>query len=105
MSPTAVASPNGTAAVAESQKWLQSSVRNFFTNFNWENHPPEVQELKVSALQGSDVPLSLTLSVSQFLGAIAWDGASVAAPAQPEAPASESPSAKDFTLDDFSSLF
>ena len=46
--------------------WLQASVRTFFGNFNWEDNPPEVQQVKLTTLQASTAPLNLSLSVSQF---------------------------------------
>ena len=93
---------NGSASPSE-KTWLQQSVHQFFAAFNWEGHSPDVQELKLTALQGSDAPLSLTLTVSQFLGAIAWDGNAIATTpnlSTPTATANE-----DFTLEDFSDLF
>jgi len=83
--------------------WLQQTVHQFFTAFNWEGHSPEVQELKLTSLQGSDAPLSLTLTVSQFLSAIAWDGNAIATT---PTPAASTPSSNEnFTLEDFSDLF
>ncbi|MBE9178899.1 hypothetical protein IQ268_10035 [Oculatella sp. LEGE 06141] len=94
---------NGSSALVNPPVWLRASVQEFFTTFNWDDSPPEVQELKLNAME-EGTPLSMTLSVSQFFGAVAWDGAAIAAP-----PLSDSPTvltdAKDFTLDDFSDLF
>jgi hypothetical protein len=83
--------------------WLQQTVHQFFTAFNWEGHSSEVQELKLTALQGSDAPLSLTLTVSQFFSAIAWDGNAIAITPAPAT--STTSSNEDFTLEDFSDLF
>jgi hypothetical protein len=105
MSSTTLIRKNGFIPAAEPPSWLQSSVREFFSACNWEDQPPEVQELKLTALQGSTEPLSLTLSVRQFFGAIAWDGNAVAAPPPAESPSSASAPVDEFTLDDFSSLF
>ncbi|NJL35363.1 MAG: hypothetical protein HC899_00410 [Leptolyngbyaceae cyanobacterium SM1_4_3] len=92
---------NGSTPTQDS--WLQQTVHQFFTAFNWEGHSPEVQELKLTALQGSDASLSLTLTVTQFFGAIAWDGSAIAT--TPSLTASTTPSTEDFTLEDFSDLF
>ena len=106
MTAITAAPPNGTKPEAQAQSWLQSSVQTFFTGFNWEDHSPEVQELKLQSLQGSNTPLSLTLSVNQFFGAINWEGVAAAAPVAVPASTSQPVSvANDLTLDDFSSLF
>lgn len=104
MSPLTLIHTNGSTSHTMSQPWLQSSVQQFFSAINWEDNPPEVQELKLTKTQTDDELLSMTLSVSQFFGAIAWDGRSIAAP--PTHTESSQPS-KDvnFTLDDFSELF
>jgi hypothetical protein len=86
-----------------SRSWQRSTVQTFFANFNWENHPPEVQEIKLQA-QTTQSPLSLTLSVSQFFAAINWDGNTIAA-APDTGLVALPPEADDLTLDDFSSLF
>ncbi|KGF72045.1 hypothetical protein DO97_13585 [Neosynechococcus sphagnicola sy1] len=57
---------NGNTAPGVTQPWLQQSVRQFLIQVNWEDHPPAVQELKVTALQGSSEPLSLLLKVADF---------------------------------------
>lgn len=83
--------------------WLQTSVKQFFTQFNWDNQSPALQE-QLAAQNG---PLDMTLSVSKFFGAIAWEGTPhIAAPTPiqelfPEEPESNA----NLTLDDFSSLF
>ena len=100
---------NGRAAATES--WLALSVREFFTTVNWENKPPEVQqlsqELVISARQGTASPLSLNLTVSQFFGAIPWDGAAIASlPVQTDDILLSDPTnGSDFTLEGFSDLF
>jgi hypothetical protein len=98
-------SPNGTQPKAQTQSWLQLSVQTFFTGFNWEDQSPEVQELKLQALQGSNTSLSLTLSVNQFFGAINWEGAAAAAPVALTSSTASVARTNDLTLDDFSSLF
>jgi uncharacterized membrane protein len=91
----------------QDQSWLQLSVQKFFLGVNWEDHPPAVQEMQLSAraaaAQGQPIPLSLELSVSQFFAAIAWDGTSIAAANEPVLPSTSQ--ADDFTLDDFTNLF
>lgn len=100
---------NGSAAVSKSQAWLQMSVQKFFTAINWEDQPPEVQEIKQNAVeaaaQGYDAPLSLMLSVSQFFAAFPWDGNSVAMTPLSFAPAPAASESDGLTLDDFSGLF
>src|SRR6476619_7046991 len=99
MTSVAAVSSNGTKPQAQAQPWLQSSVQTFFTGFNWENQSPEVQELKLQALQGSNTPLSLTLSVNQFFGAINWDGVAASAPVTLTASPTPVATANDLTLD------
>lgn len=92
---------NGSSATASLDPWLQWSVQKFFSTVNWEDNPPEVQEIK---RQDQDAPLRLTLSVCQFFASVNWEGTTIAAPTliQP----TSSPAAKnDLTLDDFSNLF
>lgn len=87
-----------------SNPWLQQSVQVFFSAINWEDHPPEVQEIKRTSLHDSTASLSLSLSVCQFFAAIDWDDVAIAAPTTvAESPAS--PLANTLTLDDFSDLF
>lgn len=112
MSPVTLMSPNGTngngtARSLQSQSWLQASVKEFFTAFNWDDQPLEVQEIKLQALTNGDEPLSLTLTVGQFFGAFPWDGTEMAAPLSTADPLMrETPLAQDsLTLDDFSDLF
>lgn len=108
MNNTAIAHTNGktnglNGSTPPSKPWLQQTVHQFFTAFNWEGHPPEVQELKLTALQGHDGSLSLTLTVSQFFSAIAWEGNAIATTPTPTTSAASSN--EDFTLEDFSDLF
>jgi hypothetical protein len=92
---------NGSTPHAPSEAWLQASVQSFFASLNWDDNPPEVQQVRLAT---SNSPLDLTLSVSQFFTAVNWDGSAIAAPTPIQAPIS-APKANDLTLDDFSSLF
>lgn len=99
-----VSHSNGSTAPNQTH-WLRQSVQQFFSKFNWEDNPPEVQELRQVASQAGQQTLSLTLSVTQFFNAVNWEGSSIAAMPHPEA--SPSPGAVNdaFTLEDFSDLF
>lgn len=92
------------------EQWLKQTAREFFGAINWDNNPPEVQELKLVAaqagLQNEPTELSMLWSLSQFFNAINWDGAEIAAPSTTSAPdidASAGP--QKFTLEDFADLF
>lgn len=91
--------------------WLKQPVRQFFGGINWDDNPPEVQELKVAASEAasqgiSAEPLNLTFKVSQFFGAYNWDGLAIAAPTPAaEVAAEPTTGANNFTLEDFSDLF
>lgn len=87
--------------------WLQLSTQHFFSRFNWDDNPPEVQQLRQNTVAGSTAPLSMTLSVSQFFGAINWEGEAIAqAHHAPQASLDDGLSgANSFTLDTFSDLF
>lgn len=90
-----------------SPAWKQQTVQQFFAAFNWDNHPPVVQELKRTALEsGSDQCLSLTLKVREFFAAVNWDGSTIAAVSDSSKGIIIDNSATDFlTLDNFSDLF
>jgi len=92
---------------APPSSWKRQSVQQFFTAFNWDDHPPEVQELKITAAQqGGYHPLSLALKVKDFFGAFNWDDSAIAAtPKPPEVLPSNSNADDAFTLDNFSDLF
>jgi hypothetical protein len=93
---------NGSKPVAPSD-WLQRSVKQFFSDLNWENHSFEVQQIKQIVAQGNDTPLSLTLSVRQFFAAISWeDSIATSVSVAPRLPALEDAA---FTLENFSDLF
>lgn len=96
---------NGNGASHPSQPWLKQTVQQFFTAINWEDHAPEIQNLRLATVRGESQSLSLQLTVNQFLSAIPWDGDTVAVPPKPAIePVSEAES-NAFTLDDFSDLF
>lgn len=85
--------------------WLQLSTQTFFSRFNWDDNPPEVQQLRQNAAAGSTAPLSMTLTVSQFFGAIDWDGEAIAQSAALTALDDDLSGNDIFTLDEFSNLF
>jgi hypothetical protein len=107
MTTTALPQKNCSKAIATKDSWLTTSVQTFFSGFNWENAPPEIQEIQQTAsVQATSGPLSLSLSVGQFFAAINWHGSEIAAPVAVEQPSIPQPAANDdLTLDDFSSLF
>jgi hypothetical protein len=83
------------------QAWLKQTVQHFFNSINWDDHPPEVQTLR---LAGQDEPKSsLLLTVNQFFNTINWDG-DAATPPKPNA-ASPVQATDTLTLEDFSDLF
>lgn len=90
----------------QSLHWKQKSVQTFFSTFNWDDHSPQVQELRLTASQKfSNQPLSLALKVSEFLGTVNWDGNAIANTSNLlKAFTMESPS-NTFTLEDLSDLF
>jgi hypothetical protein len=97
----------------KTSSWLQQTVQQFFNGFNWEDQPPEVQQLRAASQADDAAPLSLKLTVSQFFGSINWEGnRSIAAPIHQELTFPEDllaidvpPEDDGFTLDDFSGLF
>lgn len=94
--------PSQTNGATSPQTWLKCSVQQFFNAINWDDHPPEIQRLRLATTQDGPQLLSLALPVSQFFSAIQWDGDAASSP-QPLPPA---PSDADtLTLDDFSDLF
>jgi hypothetical protein len=90
-----------------SVSWKRQSVQQFFTAFNWDDHPPEVQELKITAAQqGIHQYLSLALKVKDFFSAFNWDDSTIAvAPKSPEVLPGKGQAEDGFTLDNFSDLF
>ena len=112
MSTTTLPSTNGSTPHVSNPhvsntEWLQLTTQQFFSRFNWDDNPPEVQQLRQATATGSTDPLSMTLTVSQFFGAINWDGAAIAQipSTSPTLPDTHLSSDKLFTLDDFSDLF
>lgn len=102
MSTLTLPSRNGSSVVKPVDQWLQSSVQDFFSAVNWDNHPPETQT-STQPLPSYAEPLSLEMSVVRFFASFNWDGATIAAPTAPEP---TTPTRKtEFTLDDFSDLF
>lgn len=101
-----LAHTNGHSAAAPApSSWLQQSVQQCFSQFNWDDTPPEIQELRQTTTQPGQESLSLTLTVDQFFNAINWQGSSIAALPQSE-PARQPGTTNDaFTLEDFSDLF
>jgi hypothetical protein len=106
-------SPNGkngsqayTNGHGSGSAWGTLTVQQFFRAVNWEDNPPEVQEMKMTASAQEGASLSLVLTVGQFFSAVNWDGSAIAAAPTPsvEPTDSESP-ATNFTLEDFSELF
>lgn len=95
------AAMNGSKAHIAEQDWVQTSVREFFSQLNWDDRPLNPQETDLGPV--SSQALSLDMSVSYYFSAIDWDGSTIAAPIS----ISEPPSApsNDLTLDDFSNLF
>lgn len=86
--------------------WLQP-VQQFFSRFNWDDQPPEVQKFQSAAVLEADLSGSLLLTVSQFLSTVPWEGSLLAGggEAARSARLEDSLPAEAFTLDDFSSLF
>ena len=86
--------------------WSNVSVQQFFQAVNWEDNPPEIQEIRLNASQGESTTLSMMLTVSQFFTAINWDGTTIAAASTPNGAVKRQPLPSDqLTLDDFSKLF
>jgi hypothetical protein len=84
---------------------LLMTVHDFFSDVNWDDSPPAVQDVKRNAPPGSLVELSLLLPVHQFFAAVNWDGAAIAAVPTLAPVASSGTATVSFTLDDFSDLF
>ncbi|GAB4376106.1 MAG: hypothetical protein Kow00121_22700 [Elainellaceae cyanobacterium] len=100
-----IAPPNGNGSHLHQSIWRQRTVQQFFTSVNWEDHSPEIQELRQSSSNGHR-SLSLDLKVSQFFNAIDWEGSTIATvPHYQESAAAQGSGADAFTLEDFSDLF
>lgn len=103
---TALDSPNGVFGQSSSSAWLSMTLREFFTQINWADQPPEIQAIQLTALQGDRPELSLQLTVNQFFAAIPWDGKTAAAPLDYQDLSSPAVSGEpEFTVDDFAGLF
>jgi hypothetical protein len=102
------------------QRWLKSTVEEFFSSVNWDDRPIEVVTPK-TLFDGDSTPdsaepsgspahvsLSLTMSVSEFFDAFPWDGQPIIAapiPVQETSPDDPPEDVNDVTLEDFSDLF
>jgi hypothetical protein len=110
MSSATLLEQNGSKSHPQMDSWLQISTRTFFSSFNWDDNPPEVQEIKQQvADQTLDEEQTQNLTVGQFFAAVNWDDeAAAAAPATSDSLLAElldeSEDSK-FTLEDFSDLF
>lgn len=85
--------------------WMQQSVQQFFSGFNWDNQPPQVQKGQLFDGLDENVVPSLQLTVNQFLSAIPWEGSPLSNLASSRLEDLPAPPAASFTLDDFSELF
>ncbi|NEQ95627.1 MAG: hypothetical protein F6K30_02650 [Cyanothece sp. SIO2G6] len=87
------------------QAWLTESVKDFFSGVNWENvvAPPT----PLPTMTSGERHLNPNMTVSEFLGAIPWEGELAIAP-PPTLDLFEDgtdPVADDLTLDDFFGSF
>ncbi|MDX2239404.1 MAG: hypothetical protein NW224_01860 [Leptolyngbyaceae cyanobacterium bins.302] len=94
---------NGSRVSKPSDVWLQSSVHEFFSGINWDDHALQAQADSQAMADAGQDPFSLEMSVSRFFATINWDGSTIAAPTPVEPPRATGNQA--FTLDDFSDLF
>ena len=101
--------PSNPLSESSSSQWKMISVRELFSQINWELDPEPVQRVKQLSSEGKSESVSLTLSVESFFSCINWDGQREIAPSDPQPPEPDSEfvgaAADDVTLDDFSSLF
>jgi hypothetical protein len=111
MSSTLLAEKNGSTSQVQPDPWKRQSIRQFFSAVNWDDHPPEIQQLRATLAaqpkaQLSREPMSMKLSVQQFFNAVNWEDAAIAETST-HMPPNRSPqnSGGTFTLDDFSDLF
>ncbi|AFY67430.1 hypothetical protein [Geitlerinema sp. PCC 7407] len=99
-----LATKNG--GTPRTEAWLTASVQEFFQGINWDNQSQQIQDIKQAVRHGAVTSLDLSLPVSQFLGAIPWDGGAIAPPsAIADISFDDSSPASNLTLEDFSSLF
>ncbi|MDX2232304.1 MAG: hypothetical protein NW220_21905 [Leptolyngbyaceae cyanobacterium bins.349] len=94
---------NGSSVSRPSDGWLQSSVQELFSGFNWDGHTPEIYAATQSSPDLAEDPFSPEMSVGRFFASIHWEGGAIAAPSPIES--GPPPSKTEFTLDDFSDLF
>lgn len=109
MSSATLLHTNGSTPHIDMDAWSTVSTRQFFSSVNWDDHPPEVQEVKQKVRETeSPSELGTDLTVGQFFSSVNWDDeAAVKPPAASDdflAELLDEP-AKDFTLDEFSDLF
>ncbi|MEO1147706.1 MAG: hypothetical protein AAFY26_19155 [Cyanobacteria bacterium J06638_22] len=109
MSSVTLLEKNGSTPHVQDDSWLQVSTRTFFSSFNWDDNPPEVQEIKQQVVdQALDEDQIQNLTVGQFFSFVNWDDEAVAAPLSSSdsflAELLEEPNS-EFTLEDFSGLF
>lgn len=99
--------------------WLKTTVQEFFQGVNWENRvqppssplpkpQPQPSSPAAAPLAATPASLDLTLSVTQFFEAIAWEGiprigASPSKDASPPSPSAQPETSE--TLDDFFGSF
>lgn len=98
----------GSNGQVSSNRWLEWTVREFFTQINWSDQTPEIQAIQLTTLDGTAPEISLQLTVSQFFKAIPWDGKAVAAPLAVDLLMGEQspPSgSSEFSVDDFADFF
>ncbi|MBD1851162.1 hypothetical protein [Leptolyngbya sp. FACHB-711] len=100
--------PNGSAH--SNHSWMQQSVQQFFSHFNWDNQPPELHKFQISSGSDDDPAASLMLTVSQFFSTINWEGSLLHLQGEPHCTTTLEDSlfpasVESFTLDDFSDLF
>lgn len=105
MSAVLMSHTNGSKSHGSALSWKRQTVQQFFSAFNWEDHPPEVQALKRTSALGEGQPCSLKLSVSQFFSAYNWEDSTIAAMPVAAEPETAAPAIDAFTLEDFSDLF
>lgn len=101
--------PVSVALEPESAARLRQSVQSFFSQVNWDDHSPEVQEVRQTIATPNLGPISLTMSVSQFFAIVNWEGTEIAAPGLALEPftltSPETSPTDSLTLDDFFNLF
>ncbi|NET10310.1 MAG: hypothetical protein F6K09_34740 [Merismopedia sp. SIO2A8] len=89
---------------SHNQNWPIQSVQHFFSTINWEN---VATQPSLPTLKSGERTLNPAMTVSEFFGAVPWDGERVIAPSPPEAelPILNDAPEDDLTLDDFFGSF